>query len=99
MEFLKQAENIRAVKGSDRVLRCEATDEAYPIGVIAAALAEKFGIQKRAVVLKLNHAVRNGKQAFGMSWSLASGTPYAAPQERKASVTSIKKKSGAKKAS
>lgn len=98
MKFLQKAENVRAVKGSDRVLQCEDTGEAFPIGTIAEALAEKFGIQKRAVVLKLNHAVRNGKPAFDLRWTLSSGTPYAAPKKREpraAKVTPIKRKKSA----
>lgn len=82
MNFLDKADNVRSVKGSDRVLRCEDTGEEFPIGAVAKALAEKFSLDKRAATMKLNHAVRNNKPAFSLRWALASGTPYAQPVKR-----------------
>lgn len=97
MNFLDQADNTRSVKGSDRVLRCKETGEEYPIGTIAKALAEKFGIEKRAATMKLNAGARANKPAFGLKWELASGTPFAAPSKRGPRVKKDEGKDAVKK--
>lgn len=90
MQFLQTATNDRNVKGSNRVLRCDATDEEYPIGEIVSALVTKFGVKKATARVKLNNAAKNGGEAFGHKWSLVSGTPYGEGKPRQ--LQSVKKK-------
>lgn len=97
MNFLEKADNTRSVKGSDRVLRCVDTGEEFPIGQVARALAEKFGIEKRAATMKLNAGARTNKSAFGLKWELASGTPFAAPTKRGPRAKSAEGKEPVKK--
>ncbi len=42
----------------------------------AAELAAKFAKKPKNVALALNHAVRNGTPAFGLTFTLVSGKPY-----------------------